>query len=95
MPTRNVDLTGQLDRFVRQLVKRGRYESASEVVRTALQTLERKEQTQRIKLAALRSAIDDGDASGTAGGYVFARPEETQPSPARVLSVGCFSEPRA
>jgi len=73
MPTRNVNLTEELDRFVLKKVKSGRYENASEVVRAALRTLERDEREQEAKLAALRSAIDEGDASGIAEGNVFAR----------------------
>jgi antitoxin ParD1/3/4 len=73
MPTRNVNLTAELDRFVLEKVKRGRYENASEVVRAALRMLEREERQYEAKLSALRAAIDEGDASGVAGGNVFAR----------------------
>jgi antitoxin ParD1/3/4 len=73
MPTRNVNLAGELDRFVLAKVESGRYENASEVVRAALRTLERDEQEYEAKLAALRAAIDEGDASGIAKGNVFAR----------------------
>lgn len=73
MPTRNVNLTDELDRFVAKKVKTGRYENASEVVRAGLRTLEREEQEYEAKLAALRTAIDEGDASGIADGNVFAR----------------------
>ncbi len=73
MPTRNVNLTEELDRFVLKKVKSGRYENASEVVRAALRTLEREEQQYEAKLAALRSAIDEGDASGVADGDSFGR----------------------
>ena len=68
MPTRNVNLTDELDRFVAKKVKTGRYENASEVVRAGLRTLEREEQQYEAKLAALRAAIDEGDASGVAEG---------------------------
>ena len=64
MPTRNVNLTDELDRFLLTKVKSGRYENASEVVRAALRTLEREEQQYEAKLAALRAAIDEGDAAG-------------------------------
>jgi antitoxin ParD1/3/4 len=77
MPTRNVNLTEELDRFVLEKVESGRYENASEVVRAALRTLEREEQQYEAKLAALRTAIDEGDASGVAGGNVFARVRKT------------------
>jgi antitoxin ParD1/3/4 len=73
MPTRNVNLTDELDSFVLTKVKSGRYESASEVVRAALRTLEREELQDEAKLAALRASIDEGDASGIAEDGVFAR----------------------
>jgi antitoxin ParD1/3/4 len=73
MPTRNVNLTDELDRFVLEKVGTGRYENASEVVRAALRTLEREEQQYEAKLARLRAAIDEGDSSGVAEGDPFAR----------------------
>jgi antitoxin ParD1/3/4 len=73
MPTRNVNLTDELDRFVLTKVKTGRYENASEVVRAALRSLERDEREYEAKLAALRAAIDEGDASGIVKGNPFAR----------------------
>jgi len=73
MPTRNVNLTDELDRFVASKVKSGRYENASEVVRAGLRTLEREERHYEAKLRALRAAIDDGDASGVAENNVFRR----------------------
>jgi antitoxin ParD1/3/4 len=77
MPTRNVNLTPELDSFVLARVESGRFENASEVVRAALRTLEREERVFEAKLAALRSAIDEGDASGIAEGDVFAQVRET------------------
>ena len=77
MPTRNISLTEKLDSFVRVKVESGHYENASEVMRAALRSLEREEQQQRAKLAALRRAIDAGDASGTARGNVFTRARKT------------------
>jgi len=73
MPTGNVNLTEELDHFVLSKVESGRYENASEVVRAALRTLEREEQQYEAKLAALRTAIDEGDASGVAKDKVFER----------------------
>jgi antitoxin ParD1/3/4 len=73
MPTRNVNLTAELDHFVAKKVRSGRYENASEVVRAGLRTLEREEQQYEAKLAALRTAINEGDASGVAQGNVFGR----------------------
>jgi antitoxin ParD1/3/4 len=77
MPTRNVNLTDELDRFVLAKVKAGRYENASEVIRAALRTLEREEREYQAKLAAIRAAVDAGDASGVAKGNVFARVRKT------------------
>ena len=68
-----VNLIDELDRFVLKKVKSGRYENASEVVRAALRVLEREERQYEAKLATLRAAIDEGDASGVAEGNVFAR----------------------
>ena len=83
MPTRNVNLTDELDRFVAAKVKAGRYENASEVIRSALRSLERDEREHRAKLAAIRAAVDAGDASGIARGNVFARVRRTLKLPAR------------
>jgi len=77
MPTRNVNLTQELDSFVLARVESGRFENASEVVRAALRTLEREERLYEAKLSALRAAIDEGDASGIAEGDVFAQVRET------------------
>ena len=49
MPTRNINLTPELDRFVTTKVKSGRYEDASEVVRAGLRTLEREEKKRQEK----------------------------------------------
>jgi len=81
VPTRNVNLTEELDRFVLKKVKTGRYQNASEVVRAALRTLEREEQEYEAKLAVLRAAIDEGDASGIAEDGVFERVLETLKPP--------------
>ena len=77
MPTRNVNLTDELEDFVLEKIESGRYENASEVVRAALRALERDEQQFEAKLAALRTAIDEGDASGVAKGSSFARVRRT------------------
>jgi len=73
MPTRNVNLTTELDRFVAASVETGRYENASEVVRAGLRALEEREQLHQAKLAALRGALDEGEQSGIAEDGSFAR----------------------
>jgi antitoxin ParD1/3/4 len=77
MPTRNVNLTDELDHFVVTRIESGRYSNASEVVRDALRTLEREDREYEAKIAALRAAIAEGDASGVAEGDPFARVWET------------------
>jgi len=83
MPTRNVNLTEELDNFVLAKIDSGRYENASEVIRAALRTLEREEQQFEAKLAALRTAIDQGDASGATPGDSFRRVRQTLKLPKR------------
>jgi antitoxin ParD1/3/4 len=73
MPTRNVNLTKELDQFVASKVKAGRYANASKVMRTALRLLEKEEREYEEKLAALRTAIGEGLASGDAEEGVFER----------------------
>ena len=73
MPTRNVSLTKELDEFVSSRVEGGLYANASEVMRTALRLLEKEEREYEEKLAALRAAIAEGDASEVAEEGVFER----------------------
>jgi antitoxin ParD1/3/4 len=73
MPTRNVNLTDELDRFVSEKIASGRYENASEVVRAALRTLEREEKRFEAKLVVLRAAMDEGDAREATEGDSFGR----------------------
>ena len=60
MPTRNINLTDHLDRFVESQVSSGRYSNASEIVRDALRLLEVEEQERRAKLKTLRQAAKQG-----------------------------------
>ncbi len=68
MPTRNVNLTEELESYLLSRVESGRYENASEVVRAALRVLEREEREYEVKLANLRLAIDDGPRLGSKDG---------------------------
>jgi antitoxin ParD1/3/4 len=71
MPTRNVSLPEKLDQFITAKVDSGEYANASEVMRAALRLMERDEREYQEKLAVLRAAIAEGDASGDAEGDVF------------------------
>lgn len=59
MPTRNVNLTEHLDRFVAAEVGSGRYGNASEVVREGLRLMEHRRQEERAKLKWLRGAVKE------------------------------------
>lgn len=63
MPTRNINLTEELDHFVEAHVSSGQYANASEVFRAGLRALGNQERLYEAKLERLRSAIDEGDAA--------------------------------
>ena len=67
MPTRNVVLTEQQASLVETLVRSGRYQNASEVLRDGLRLLQRREDEEQAKLEALRSALDEAEAAVGAG----------------------------
>ena len=79
MPTRNINLTERLDRFVETRVTSGRYGNASEVVREGLRLLEQREQEEKAKLTWLRSAVREGlDQIDRAEGLEFHSIEELE-----------------
>jgi antitoxin ParD1/3/4 len=61
--TTSITIGSQLDDFVGELIKSGRYGSTSEVVRSALRLLEYQEN----QVLALKRAIEAGDRSGESG----------------------------
>jgi antitoxin ParD1/3/4 len=69
MSTRNVVLTERQDRLIEALVRSGRYQNASEVVREGLRLIERREAEDAAKLAALRSATAIGVADIERGAF--------------------------
>lgn len=60
MPTRNIVLSDHLDEVVDRLVKTGRYQNASEVLRDGLRMVEQREAREKAKLAALKEAAGVG-----------------------------------
>ena len=60
MPTRNVNLTEHLARFIEAGISSGRFSNASEVVREGLRLLEQREQEDKAKLEWLRAAAKEG-----------------------------------
>jgi antitoxin ParD1/3/4 len=63
----NVSIADDLTRFIEAKVQSGEYPSADAVVEDALRLLEESQKTDEEKLAWLRAAIEEGDASGDAG----------------------------
>lgn len=70
MPTRTIDLTDHLDRFVEESVASGRFQDANEVVRDALHLLEQRRQQDVLKLERLRAAIQLGEDAVARGDYI-------------------------
>jgi len=60
MPTRNVVLTEQQEALIDTLVRSGRYQNASEVLREGLRMVARREAEDSAKLEALRAAAQLG-----------------------------------
>ncbi len=69
MPTRNVVITDHHQQLIESLVRSGRYQNASEVLREGLRLIESREARNAAKLAALRAAVDEGWAAIVAGEY--------------------------
>lgn len=67
MKTTSVALGQHFEEFIQASILSGRYNNASEVVRSALRLLEEQEQ----KIKALRAAIEEGEASGYIEDYDF------------------------
>lgn len=67
MPTRNVVLTDQQAALVENLVRSGRYQNASEVLRDGLRMLLRREAEEAAKLEGLRSALMEAEDAMAVG----------------------------
>lgn len=60
----NISLTPKLESFVREKVKTGDYNNASEVIREALRALQEREAERKLQLRVLKRLIRDGEESG-------------------------------
>ncbi len=69
MPTRNVVLSQHQHELIEALVKSGRYQNASEVMRAGLRFLEREEAEEDAKSAVLRRTAEEGLADLTSGRF--------------------------
>lgn len=76
MPTRNINLTPEMDGFVDAKIRSGQYANASEVLRAGLRALEEDEREDQAKLDAIRAAVQAGEASGIAKGDVLSEIHE-------------------
>ncbi len=74
--TMNVSLTPELEHWVDEKVRSGRYASASEVIREALRLLEEQELAKQRRLSQVREKIDRGLEQLDQGKIV--RPEEAR-----------------
>jgi antitoxin ParD1/3/4 len=61
---RSFALGERFESFIDEQVRSGRYNNASEVVRAGLRLLEDWEELRALKLAELRRAVAEGEASG-------------------------------
>lgn len=57
-------LGSHFEDFMAQLIKEGRYNSKSEILRDGLRAVEDKEKIRALKLESLKAAISDGVESG-------------------------------
>ena len=69
MPTRNVSLTPEQDAFIDEVLEKGEYRNASEAMRDAIRGLQQRRAEEKLKLAKLRVAIDQGIAALERGDY--------------------------
>ena len=69
MPTRNVVLTDRQVELIERMVRSGRFQNGSEVLREGLRLLERLDTEEKTKLKALREAARIGLADIEAGRF--------------------------
>lgn len=69
MPTLNVNLTPEFSEFIEESVASGSYVSASEVVREALRILRDDRDSEAVKIAILRNAVEAGLAQSLRGAF--------------------------
>ncbi len=69
MPTQNVNLTAELETFVRKQVEAGFYNNSSEVHRAALSAMARQEEERQARIERLKAAAQRGVDAIEAGEY--------------------------
>jgi len=88
MPTRNINLTDHLDRFVEDQVEADKYKNASEVVRAGLRLLEQQSQTEESKLAILKRLAAEASTRSSRGGGFRLPATSTLPTPSGGSAAG-------
>lgn len=78
MPKRNLVLTAHQEQLINNLVKSGRYQNASEVIREGLRLLEQRGTEEAAKIEALRQATAIGIADLQQGRFSQVREENLQ-----------------
>jgi antitoxin ParD1/3/4 len=81
----HVSLSPQLDAYVLDKVKSGRYNSASEVIREALRLMQEREEERMVRVAEVRQKLAEGQADIDAGRYFEGTIDEVRE---RVRSAG-------
>lgn len=69
MPTRNINLTGHYNQFVKDEINKGYYNNASEVIRAGIHLLECQRLKEEAKLGALQAAAEIGFKDVDNGNY--------------------------
>ena len=70
MPTRNVVLTHHHEELIEGLVKKGRYQNASEVLREGLRLVELRDAEDEARLERLRREVQIGEDAFDRGDYI-------------------------
>jgi len=70
MPTRNISLTVEQDAFVEEVVRKGKYQNASEAVRDAIRGLQQRLATEEAKLDLLRAQLRAGADALDRGAFI-------------------------
>nr|QCL09745.1 antitoxin ParD1 domain protein [Rhizobium rhizogenes] len=78
MPTRNVVLTDHHEAVIDKLVKSGRYQNASEVLRDGLRLVEQRDALDVVKLEALREAARVGFSDIESGRFADVNDDELE-----------------
>jgi antitoxin ParD1/3/4 len=66
----NISLGDKFESFVARLIRSGRYVSSSEVMRAGLRLLMQHEESDKVKLEALRADVQKGIAQADRGEFV-------------------------